>query len=137
MALKPKYKNEVTLTLRISNDFGDRKAIKKVSDKMISIAAYKNFGYNSEHRKNPPLNIEVIIFTNGAKNITETTFSKDSAPKPGDYIDVTGSLSTESFDDKNGVSHTRYKIYADKVVFSEMEEVEDKSYAENADIWGK
>ena len=137
MALKPKYKNEVTLTLRISNDFGERKAVRKVSDKMIAISAYKNFGYSSEHKKNPPLNVDVMVFTGNAKKITETSFSRESAPKPGDYIDVTGSLSTEEYVDKNGTSHTQYRIYADKVDFSEMEEVEDKSCAENADIWGK
>lgn len=136
MGLRPKYQNEVTMTFRISNDFGERKAIRKVSDKMISISAYKTFGYdNREHRKKPPLNVEIVIFTKDAKNVTETDFTSEHFPKPGDYIDVTGQLATRSYTTKNGKEYSGFRINATRVKFSEMEEVDDSAYEDSASIW--
>ena len=136
MALRPKYKNEVTMTFRISNDFGERKAIRQVSDKMIVIQAYKTCGYDSTHHKNPTINAEIVIFTGDANVVTETEFTKENFPKPGDFIDVTGSFTTTSHTGKDGKVYTGFKINASKVVFSEMEEVEDVSYEDSAAIWG-
>ncbi len=135
MSLRPKYLNEVTMTFRISNDFGERKAINKVSDKMITISAYKTCGYDPNHHKNPTLNAEIAIFTGNAKTVTETEFTKDHFPKPGDFINVTGSLTTTSYTNKEGKTYTGFRINASKVVFAEMEEVEDTSYESGAELW--
>lgn len=136
MGLKPKYQNEVTMTFRISNDFGERKAIRKVSDKMISISAYKTFGYDNRSRyKNPLLNVEITIFINAAKNATETDFTSEHFPKPGDYIDVTGQLVTRTYTSKDGKKHNGFRINATRVKFSDMEEVDDSAYEDSASIW--
>ncbi len=136
MATRPKFKNRVEMTFRISNDFGDRKAIKKVSDKMIVISAYKACGYDAEHHKNPAFNAEIHIFSGDAQKTTETDFTKDHFPKPGDYIDVKGFLTTRGYMDKDGVKRTTYVIKAEEVKFSEMEEYDDPAYESSADMWG-
>lgn len=136
MGLKPKYKNEVTMTFRISNDYGNRKAIRSISNKVIAISGYKTFGYDMNNNQNPNINADILIFRGDAKVKTETNFTKENFPKPGDYIDVTGSLSTKSYIDKEGKEHIDFEIKASKVVFSEMEEVNEPEHESAAELWG-
>ncbi len=136
MGTKPKYKNEVTMTFRISNDFENRKAIQKVSDKMVVISGYKSCGYDSDHKKNPAINAEIVVFCGDSKSVTETEFSKDRQPKPGDYIDVTGSMTMRSYTSPAGKTYNTLRINATKVTFTEMEEVEEQAYESSESMWG-
>jgi len=136
MGTKPKYKNDLTMTIRISNDFDNRKAIKQVSKNLVIINGYKNCGYDANHQKKPAMNVEVAIFCGDAKIVTQTDFSKENAPKPGDYIDVTGSVSgISTYIDSKGEARGVLRINATEVRFTEMEEVDEQAYESSESMW--
>jgi len=118
--------NEVTLTLRVSNDTEKRKAVRKVSDKMICISAYLNTGKNQNGDYNPILDFDINVFTKNAK--TPTKFVDTSQINPGDYITVKGSLGSTGVVVK-GSKYTNMVIFAAEVV------VENTKDEETVNIW--
>ena len=130
------FENDVTLTLRISNDTERRKSIKSVSDKLVSIRAYLNTGKNRDGEYNPLINFDVNIFTGHAKTPTNIvngttktvlTGVSDLQAHCGDLITVKGSLSATEFE-SNKEKVTTLVIYAKEITVSK-----DKS--ESNSIW--
>lgn len=126
--MKQDFKNEVTLTLRISNDSEKRKAINKISDKLICIRTYLQTGKNKEGNYNPLLDFEVQLFTENSQNPTKTNF--DNGLKPGDYITVKGTLSSKGYV-INNILHKTMVIYASEI--TTVEEAEEREIAKS--IW--
>lgn len=109
--MKTKFVNEVTLTLRVSNDTERRPAVYKVSDKLTTVKAYLNTGKDQSGNYNPAIDFEVQIFTANAK--TPTNCSVDI--KPGDYINVTGRLTSRKSTNASGKEFKNNIIAAFKI----------------------
>lgn len=110
--MKQNFKNEVTLTLRVSNDSEKRKSVCKISDKLICINAYLQTGKDRNGNYNPLLDFEVQLFTENSQNPTKINF--DDMPKQGEYITVKGNLSSKGYM-VNNIVHKTMVIYASEI----------------------
>jgi len=117
---EPIIKNEFTMTFRVSDNIGidEQMAIEKIGNK------YHILAYNHLLPR-----VEVVVPAKGLGN---------SVPKIGDYIDVTGEISsTYEYKTRDGIKHTGLKIDAESAVPSEMLDLPDpEGYIDPAELWG-
>lgn len=126
-----KYKNEVSLTLHVSKDGDSRKAVRKVSDKLVTISCYLPTGKDSNGNYKPSINFTVNVFTGGSKSQTQL----GCQPKAGDLIDVTGKLDSRSWEGKDGKKGVEYIIHASSIATPE-EDAGGTSGAADDNPWG-
>lgn len=125
-----KFVNEVTLTLHVSKSTDKRAAVRKVSDKLVTLSCYLPTGKDKDGNYKPAINFTVNAFTGGAKTQTQLGVQ----PNAGDLINVTGSLDARGFETKDGKKGIEYIINASSI--NKPEEVADASPSGDDNPWG-